>query len=76
MIGWYANSHHWKETELPGRLREAGVGGVYILGLATDNCVKFTALDSRQLGFETWLIPEGTRPSMFRLGMSSERKLN
>jgi len=53
--------HHRKETELAGRLWESGVTGVYILGLATDYCVKFTALDSRKLGFETWLIPDGTR---------------
>lgn len=47
------HKHHRKETELAGRLREAGVSGVYILGLATDYCVKFTALDARRLGFET-----------------------
>ncbi len=32
---------------------------VYVMGLATDYCVKFTALDSRQLGFRTFLIEDG-----------------
>jgi len=57
----FFDNHHRKETELAGRLREAGVGRVHILGLATDYCVKFTALDARKLGFETWLILDGAR---------------
>src|SRR3954470_13582314 len=43
----FFDNHHRKQTELAGRLRGAGVSGVYIMGLATDYCVKFTALDSR-----------------------------
>ena len=31
------------------------------MGLATDYCVKFTALDARQLGFNTFLIEDGCR---------------
>jgi nicotinamidase/pyrazinamidase len=31
------------------------------MGLATDYCVKFTALDARQLGFETHLVEDGCR---------------
>jgi nicotinamidase/pyrazinamidase len=34
---------------------------VAIVGLATEYCVKFTALDARRLGFETRLIREGVR---------------
>ena len=32
-----------------------------MLGLATDYCVKFTALDARELGYETFLIEDGCR---------------
>jgi len=64
----FFDNHHRRETELAGRLREAGVGGVYILGLATDYCVKFTALDARKLGFETWLIREGCRAINIQAG--------
>ena len=34
---------------------------VYIVGLATDYCVKFTALDSVAEGFKTYVIADGTR---------------
>jgi len=58
--GFFDNNRR-KQTELADRLRQSAVRDVYILGLATDYCVKFTALDSRKLGFETWIIPDGTR---------------
>ncbi len=31
------------------------------MGLATDYCVKFTALDARSLGFDTIFIGDGCR---------------
>jgi nicotinamidase/pyrazinamidase len=48
-------------TDLEVYLREAGVERVVILGLATDYCVKETALDARRLGFPTSLILDGVR---------------
>jgi nicotinamidase/pyrazinamidase len=38
------------------------------LGLATDYCVKFTALDGRRLGFEVSLVAEGCRGVELRAG--------
>ena len=38
-----------------------GVDAVTILGLATDYCVKYTALDAVDLGFETTLALDGCR---------------
>ena len=32
-----------------------------MLGLATDYCVKFSALDARRLGFRTFLVEDGSR---------------
>ncbi len=40
-------------TELEGLLRAAGVEHVVVVGLATDYCVKATALDAARLGFAT-----------------------
>ena len=34
---------------------------VYVLGLATDYCVKYTALDARRLGLRTFLIADACR---------------
>ncbi len=48
-------------TGLGDHLRQKNVTDVYILGLATDYCVKFTALDARSLGFNTHLIQDGCR---------------
>jgi len=38
------------------------------MGLATDYCVKATALDARELGFETWVIEDGSRAVELRPG--------
>jgi nicotinamidase/pyrazinamidase len=45
-------------TGLEALLRERGVGRVVVVGLATDYCVKATALDAVALGFGTRLLPE------------------
>ena len=43
-------------TELEALLRSAGVGAVRVCGLATDYCVRATALDAARLGFRTTLL--------------------
>lgn len=48
-------------TGLGDYLQAQGVTDVYVCGLATDYCVKFTALDARQLGFNTFLISDACR---------------
>lgn len=58
--GFYDNGHR-KSTGLAEWLRENDVDTVYILGLAADYCVKFTALDAIQEGFTTYLIEDATR---------------
>lgn len=56
--GFFDNDHR-KATGLGDYLRDQEVSRVFIMGLATDYCVKFTALDARELGFETCLIEDG-----------------
>ena len=58
--GFFDNGHR-KSTGLGEYLRSRGVTGVYVCGLATDYCVKFTALDARQLGFNTHLVEDASR---------------
>ena len=43
-------------TELERLLRDAGVERVVVVGLATDYCVRETALDAVRLGFETRVL--------------------
>ena len=45
-------------TELSEILREYGVKKIFICGLATDYCVRATALDARKEGFEVVLISD------------------
>ena len=52
---------HKRSTGLGEYLRERGVRDVYLCGLATDYCVKFTALDAGQFGFKVHVIEDGCR---------------
>ena len=65
--GFFDNGHR-KATGLGEYLRARGVTDVYLLGLATDYCVKATALDAIQLGFTTHLIVDGCRGVNLRPG--------
>lgn len=58
--GFFDNGHR-KATGLGDYLASRGVAEVYVMGLATDYCVKFTTLDARQLGLDTFLITDGCR---------------
>lgn len=48
-------------TGLTGYLRERGLTRLYLVGLATDFCVAYTALDARRLGFEVTVIEAACR---------------
>ena len=50
-----------RATGLSELLARLGVTDVYIMGLATDYCVKQTALDARSLGLNTYVITDGCR---------------
>jgi nicotinamidase/pyrazinamidase len=50
-----------RETELPGLLGDRGVERIVVIGLATDYCVKETALDALRRGFPTVVLSEGVR---------------
>ena len=55
--GLFDNGHR-KSTGMGEWLRGQGVDAVYVCGLATDYCVKFTALDACQIGFRTHLVED------------------
>ncbi|HWE25129.1 MAG TPA: bifunctional nicotinamidase/pyrazinamidase [Myxococcales bacterium] len=65
--GFFDNAHR-KSTGLSGYLEGRGAREVYVLGLATDYCAKFTALDARKLGFRTFLVEDGSRGVELRPG--------
>ncbi len=57
----FFDNGHRHATGLGDYLHEQGVTDVYLAGLATDYCVKYSALDARELGFRTWVISDACR---------------
>jgi len=49
-------------TDLGARLRELKIGRVSIVGIATEYCVRATALDANRAGLETILLTDLIRP--------------
>ena len=58
--GLFDNGHR-KSTGLGEWLKAQGVTEVFVCGLATDYCVKFTALDAAKMGFKTHFVEDASR---------------
>ena len=59
--GFYDNGR-LKSTGLAAYLHGKKVDEVYVTGLCGDICVFFTAMDSLQEGFKTYIIEDATQP--------------
>lgn len=57
---FYENDHA-TPTGLAGYLRERGFTALAIVGLATDFCVAYSALDAARLGFATTVVTDACR---------------
>jgi nicotinamidase/pyrazinamidase len=69
--GFFDNGHR-KATGMGEWLREHGVTELFVLGLATDYCVKATAIDGRGLGFDVTLVEDGCRGVELAAGDSAK----
>ncbi|MFW5392973.1 bifunctional nicotinamidase/pyrazinamidase [Yersinia sp. 2544 StPb PI] len=49
------------KTPLDEWLRQQGIDRLFIMGLATDYCVKYSVLDALALGYQTTVISDGCR---------------
>lgn len=58
--GFFDNGHQ-SATGLREYLEERSVEDVFVCGVATDYCVKYTVLDARRIGFRTHLIVNACR---------------
>lgn len=58
--GFFDNDHK-SSTGLGEYLKEIGATDVYMMGLATDYCVKFSAIDCVKFGFRTYVVEDGCR---------------
>ena len=72
--GFFDNGRR-NSTGMGEWLKAQGVEGVTIVGLATDYCVKFTALDAVQLGFQTTVVSDACRAVNLQEG-DDERAFN
>ncbi len=57
----FFDNAHRRETGLADYLKERSIKNIYLMGLALDYCVKYSALDARQLGLNTHVILDGCR---------------
>lgn len=57
----FFDNGHRRSTGLGDFLKEKKVDEVYIAGLATDYCVKYSSIDSIALGFKTHVIEDACR---------------
>lgn len=65
----------FEDTDLDVVLRERGIKRLFICGVATDYCVKATALDGLRLGFQVFLLADAVRGVNIPPG-SEERSIN
>jgi len=63
----YDNAHR-RSTGLAEYLKGRGVTDLYLAGLATDYCVKFSALDAVADGFRTYVIIDACRAVELNVG--------
>jgi nicotinamidase/pyrazinamidase len=57
----FFENDHSTPTGLDGYLRSRGVTALTLVGLATDYCVAYSALDAARLGFQTTVLEDATR---------------
>ncbi|KAJ4462979.1 putative bifunctional nicotinamidase/pyrazinamidase [Paratrimastix pyriformis] len=57
----FFDNNHAVKTPLDDILISHGITDVYVCGLATDYCVAYTSMDSRFLGYNTYMIEDLSR---------------
>lgn len=57
----FYDNEHLQSTGLDLYLKERGVDTLYIVGLATDYCVKYSALDALNLGYNVYIVVDACR---------------
>ncbi|MBA3239040.1 MAG: bifunctional nicotinamidase/pyrazinamidase [Parachlamydiaceae bacterium] len=68
----FFDNAHRKSTGLDELLKKQQIKTLYIAGLATDYCVKYSVLDALELGYEVYVVKGGCRA--VNLSPDDERK--
>ena len=70
----FFENDHTTPTGLGGYLRERGFSRVFLAGLAFDFCVRYSAEDARQQGFEVVVVEEACRGIDIQGSVAETRK--
>jgi len=57
---FFDNAHEHK-TELDDYLKSLGITEIYLMGLTTNYCIKYSVLDALKLGYDVTVIEDGCR---------------
>ena len=57
----FMEADHKTTTGLAGYLKERAIDTVFVVGIATDFCVAWTAIDAVNLGFKTFVFADATK---------------
>ncbi|PIZ03770.1 MAG: nicotinamidase [Gammaproteobacteria bacterium CG_4_10_14_0_8_um_filter_38_16] len=68
----FYDNQHLKATGLTQQLRDKNITTVYVMGLATDYCVKYSCLDALADGFRVYVIEKGCRAVNVQSGDSEK----
>jgi nicotinamidase/pyrazinamidase len=68
----FFDNAHLRSTGLADYLKDHGVVSIYLMGLATDYCVKYSCLDAVGLGFDVHLILDACRGIDLQEGDTAE----
>ncbi|MGE3954822.1 MAG: bifunctional nicotinamidase/pyrazinamidase [Parachlamydiales bacterium] len=60
--GAFFDNGHKRDTGLHAYLQDLEVGHLFVAGLTTEYCVKYTALQARQLGYKVSVILDACKP--------------
>ncbi len=58
----FFDNGHRKSTGLHDYLQSKGVNDLYIAGLATEYCVKYSVLDALNLGYHVYVVMDACKP--------------
>lgn len=57
----FQENDHATKTGLAGYLRERGIARIFLVGLAYDYCVRYSAVDARGSGFQAIVVEDACR---------------
>ncbi len=58
----FFDNNHLEKTDLDALLKKHQIDTIYLVGLARDYCVRWTATDGADLGYNTYFIFDATKP--------------